>query len=89
MGRKSEQNEIANLVRKIENDYTTGTTTISKYVEFSQYENIEKIDARPRLLDDIDQDLVKRLSVRPIDLNRAFEEPRLYRQSWLVMTARG
>lgn len=45
MGRKSEQNEIANLVRKIENDYTTGTTTISKYVEFSQYENIEKIDA--------------------------------------------
>lgn len=42
---KSEQNEIAELVRKAENDYVTGTTTISKYVEFSQYENIEKIDA--------------------------------------------
>lgn len=45
MARKQDQNEIAELIRKAENDYTTGTTTISKYVEFSQYENIEKIDA--------------------------------------------
>lgn len=44
MARK-EQNEIAEFVRKAQNDYVTGTTTISKYVEFSQYENIEKIDA--------------------------------------------
>ncbi len=36
---------ICELVRKSENDYVTGTTTIGKYVEFSQYENIEKIDA--------------------------------------------
>lgn len=42
---KNEKNDVAELVRKLENDYTTGTTTISKYVEFSQYENIEKIDA--------------------------------------------
>jgi hypothetical protein len=45
MARNKEQNEIGELVRKAQNDYTTGTTTISKYVEFSQYENIEKIDA--------------------------------------------
>jgi hypothetical protein len=37
--------EVASLVRKMERDYTTGETTISKYVKFSQYENIEKIDA--------------------------------------------
>jgi hypothetical protein len=42
---KNDKNDVAELVRKLENDYTTGTTTISKYVEFSQYENIEKIDA--------------------------------------------
>lgn len=40
----SEQS-IGDLIRKAESDYTTGTTTIGKYVEFSQYENIEKIDA--------------------------------------------
>lgn len=40
-----ETNEIAELVRKAENDYITGTTTIGKYVEFSQYENTEKITA--------------------------------------------
>lgn len=45
MARRSEQNDVAELVRKNENDYITGTTTISKYVEFSQHENIEKIDA--------------------------------------------
>lgn len=36
---------VCELVRKAERDYTTGKTTIGKYVEFSQYENIEKIDA--------------------------------------------
>ncbi len=36
---------VCELVRKSERDYTTGKTTIGKYVEFSQYENIEKIDA--------------------------------------------
>lgn len=36
---------ICSLVRKSENDYITGTTQIGKYVEFSQYENIEKIEA--------------------------------------------
>lgn len=39
------ETNICELVRRLERDYTTGTTTISKYVEFSQYENIEKIDA--------------------------------------------
>lgn len=36
---------VCELVRVSERDYTTGKTTIGKYVEFSQYENIEKIDA--------------------------------------------
>lgn len=36
---------VAELVRKLENDYISGTTNISKYVQFSQFENIEKIDA--------------------------------------------
>lgn len=37
--------EIGDLIRKAENDYINGETTIGKYVNFSQYENIEKIDA--------------------------------------------
>jgi hypothetical protein len=45
MANKNEKNDVAELVRKLEQDYITGTTTISKYVDFSQYENIEKIDA--------------------------------------------
>jgi hypothetical protein len=40
-----EQDSVCELVRKAEQNYITGTTTIGKYVEFSQYENIEKIDA--------------------------------------------
>lgn len=36
---------IGALIRKMENDYVSGKTTIGKYVDFSQYENIEKIDA--------------------------------------------
>jgi len=39
------QNTVAELIRKQESDYLSGTTTIGKYVEFSQYENIEQIDA--------------------------------------------
>lgn len=35
--------KVAELVRLAEDNYTTGTTKISKYVEFSQYENIERI----------------------------------------------
>lgn len=45
MAEPQEQNEICNLIRKAENDYISGVTTISKYVQFSQYENVEKIDA--------------------------------------------
>lgn len=41
----NEQNDVAALVRRFENNYITGTTTIGKYVQFSQYENVEKIDA--------------------------------------------
>jgi hypothetical protein len=40
-----EQTDIGELVRKAERDYVSGVTNISKYVQFSQYENIEKIDA--------------------------------------------
>lgn len=40
-----EQKELLELVRKQEDDYITGVTNIGKYVEFSQHENIEKIDA--------------------------------------------
>lgn len=36
---------VGAIIRKAENDYITGETTISKYVSFSMYENIEKIDA--------------------------------------------
>lgn len=39
------QDSICELVRKQEQNYITGSTTISKYVEFNQHENIEKIDA--------------------------------------------
>lgn len=38
-------NSVGALIRKMESDYTSGTTKISKYVEFSQYENIERIIA--------------------------------------------
>ena len=33
------------MVRKAENDYISGETTISEYVQFSQYDNVNKIDA--------------------------------------------
>jgi hypothetical protein len=37
---------ICEIVRKMEQDYTSGSpTTLSKYVEFDQYENINKVDA--------------------------------------------
>ncbi len=36
---------ITELVRRNEENYIDGTTTISKYVDWSLYENIEKIDA--------------------------------------------
>lgn len=37
--------DICELVRKAENDYTSGSTLISKYVEFSLKDNVEKIEA--------------------------------------------
>lgn len=40
-----ELSTIPEIVRKMEQDYTTGTTTISKYVQFSLYETLQKIDA--------------------------------------------
>jgi hypothetical protein len=36
---------IFDLVRKQEQNYIAGNTTISRYVHFNQYDNIEKIDA--------------------------------------------
>lgn len=36
---------IGVLVRRLEQNYTTGNTSISKYVDFDQYENINKIEA--------------------------------------------
>ena len=37
--------EIGVLVRKLESDYQNDTTTISKYVQFTLLDNLEKIDA--------------------------------------------
>lgn len=45
MSRELQENSVCALVRKAETDYINGTTTISKYVNWSMYENIEKIDA--------------------------------------------
>lgn len=39
------QTNICQLVREIEQDYITGTTTISKYVDWSLKDNVKKIDA--------------------------------------------
>lgn len=36
---------IYELIRKSESDYITGETILGKYVSFSQFENVEKIDA--------------------------------------------
>ncbi len=45
MAEQATKDSVAELIRQLENDYINGTTTRGKYVEFSQYENIEKIDA--------------------------------------------
>jgi hypothetical protein len=37
--------ELTNLITTQENDYINGTTTISKYVDYSMYEDIQKIEA--------------------------------------------
>ena len=37
--------DIYNIVRKAKTEFTTGTTTLGKYVTWSLHENIEKIDA--------------------------------------------
>lgn len=39
------QESICELVRQSEQNYIAGTTTISKYVDFDQFENINKIEA--------------------------------------------
>lgn len=39
------EGSLGAYIRKAENDYISGNTLISKYVSFSQYENIEKIEA--------------------------------------------
>ena len=36
---------IGEMVRKAEKDYISGETTISEYVQFSQYDNVNRIDA--------------------------------------------
>ncbi len=42
---KAPVQSIGATVRRMENDYINGQTVIGKYVTFSQYENLEKIDA--------------------------------------------
>lgn len=37
--------QTGDLIRELEDNYVNGETTLGKYVSFSQYENIEKIDA--------------------------------------------
>lgn len=39
------QSSLPELVRKLESDYISGTTTISKYVQFSLLDTLNKIDA--------------------------------------------
>jgi hypothetical protein len=39
------QESVCEIVRKMEQDYTNGNTTISKYVDFDMYETLNKIDA--------------------------------------------
>lgn len=39
------QDTIGQIVRKLEEDYTNGNTTISKYVDHDMYETLNKIDA--------------------------------------------
>src|ERR1035437_1829402 len=39
------ENSIGAIIKKAEREYTTGTTVLGKYVTFSQYENLQKIDA--------------------------------------------
>lgn len=40
-----DQKSVGELVRKQENEYTRGSTTISKYVTFSMYDTISRIEA--------------------------------------------
>jgi hypothetical protein len=40
-----EKNDIGAIVREAENNFVSGTTTISKYVHTSMYENLNTIDA--------------------------------------------
>jgi len=37
--------ELAALVKELENTYINGKTTVSKYVDYSMYEDLQKIDA--------------------------------------------
>lgn len=39
------QETVCDIVREMEEDYTNGNTTISKYVDFDMYETLNKIDA--------------------------------------------
>lgn len=41
----TKNNDVGALVRKLESDYQTGVTTISKHVQFNLLENLERIDA--------------------------------------------
>lgn len=41
----NENNDVCVLVRKAEKDYTSGVTTISKYVQVSQYDTLNRIEA--------------------------------------------
>lgn len=44
-GLQTEDSDLGKIVRKAENDFTSGTTNLSKYVTFSLSENLNKIDA--------------------------------------------
>lgn len=45
MGKISKNSSIGGLVRKAESDYISGTTTVSKYVDFSLSDDVNKIYA--------------------------------------------
>jgi hypothetical protein len=67
--------------------FVPGVTTALRD-RFGRTHDIEQIEARPRLLNDIDPAVLPTLPGRKIDINRSFEEPRLYQMNWLIITAR-
>ena len=92
--------DICEIVRKIEQQYINGSTTISKYVEFNQYENINKIEDDVFYLEDQIKNIKNRVFIQTVDGEhvpnyagkKAWEEniennknPQYQTQSWKIL----